>query len=307
MGTKGTTYLGVDGGGTRCRARIEDEHGHLLGEAGSGPATTRVGVEKAWRSIMEASEAAAAKAGLAPRDFARMHAAIGLAGLGRRGAQAALQKIAHPFASIVFISDGMAACLGAHSGADGAIVVAGTGSVGVGLLGGREIRIAGYGFPVSDEGSGADMGLQVVRLALRAADRRAELTPLLAEVLAAFDGDPYQAVAWSEEARAADYAAFAPIVMRHANFGDPVGRRIVERTADAIGDLLDLFLARGIDRLSLVGGLSEAITPWLTPDLRDRLKRPDADAASGALLVARGRFALPRRDVDHEQAAKFRV
>lgn len=307
MGTKGTTYLGVDGGGTRCRARIEDEHGRLLGEAGSGPATTRIGVEKAWRSILEASEAAAAKAGLSAGDFARMHAAIGLAGLGRRGAQAALQKIAHPFASIVFISDGMAACLGAHSGADGAIVVAGTGSVGVGLLGGREIRIAGYGFPVSDEGSGADMGLQVVRLALRAADRRAELTPLLAEVLAAFDGDPYQAVAWSEEARAADYAAFAPIVMRHANFGDPIGRRIVERTADAIGDLLDLFLARGIDRLSLVGGLSEAITPWLTPDLRDRLKRPDADAAAGALLVARGRLALPRRDVDHEQAATFRV
>lgn len=307
MGTKGTTYLGVDGGGTRCRARIEDEHGRLLGEAGSGPATTRIGVEKAWRSILEASEAAAAKAGLSAGDFARMHAAIGLAGLGRRGAQAALQKIAHPFASIVFISDGMAACLGAHSGADGAIVVAGTGSVGVGLLGGREIRIAGYGFPVSDEGSGADMGLQVVRLALRAADRRGELTPLLSEVLAAFDGDPYQAVAWSEEARATDYAAFAPIVMRHANFGDPIGRRIVERTADAIGDLLDLFLARGIDRLSLVGGLSEAITPWLTPDLRDRLKRPDADAAAGALLVARGRLALPRRDVDHEQATTFRV
>jgi glucosamine kinase len=307
MGTKGTTYLGVDGGGTRCRARIEDGHGRLLGEAGSGPATTRNGVEKAWRSIMEASEAAAAKAGLSAGDFARMHAAIGLAGLGRRGAQAALQKIAHPFASTVFVSDGMAACLGAHSGADGAIVVAGTGSVGVGLLGGREIRIAGYGFPVSDEGSGADMGLQVVRLALRAADRRAELTPLLSEVLAAFDDDPYQAVAWSEEARAADYAAFAPIVMRHANFGDPVGRRIVERTADAIGDLLDLFLARGIDRLSLVGGLSEAITPWLTPDLRDRLKRPDADAAGGALLVARGRLVLPRRDIDHEQAAKFHV
>ena len=184
-----------------------------------------------------------------------MHAGIGLAGLGRRGAEAALNKIAHPFASVIFISDGLAACLGAHSGADGAIVVAGTGSVGVGLIGGREIRLAGYGFPVSDEGSGADIGLQVVRLALRAADRRGELTPLLSEVLGAFDHDPYQAVAWSEEARATDYAAFAPIVMRHANQGDPVGRRIVERAADAIGDLLDLFLARGIDRLSLVGGL----------------------------------------------------
>jgi glucosamine kinase len=308
MGTNGTTYyLGIDGGGTRCRARIEDKNGRLLGEASSGPATTRIGVEKAWRSIMEATEAAAAKAGLAPADFARMHAAIGLAGLGRRGAEAALNKITHPFASGIFISDGMAACLGAHSGADGAIVVAGTGSVGVGLIGGREIRLAGYGFPVSDEGSGADIGLQVVRLALRAADRRGELTPLLSEVLDAFDHDPYQAVAWSEEARATDYAAFAPIVIRHANQGDPIGRRIVERAADAIGDLLDLFLARGIERLSLVGGLADAITPWLTPDLRDRLKRPDAEAAAGALLVARGRLAVPRREIGDEQAARFRV
>jgi glucosamine kinase len=307
MGTKDIRYLGIDGGGTRCRARIEDESGRLLGEASSGPATTRVGLDKAWRSIMEATEAAAARAGLTREDFGRMHAGIGLAGLGRRGAEAALKDLAHPFASVVFISDGLAACLGAHGGADGAIVVAGTGSVGVGLIEGREIRVAGYGFPVSDEGSGADIGLQAVRLALRAADGRAELTPLLSEVLDAFDQDPYQAVAWSEEARATDYAALAPIVVRHANQGDAIGRRIVERAADAIGDLLDLFLARGLNRVSLVGGLADAITPWLTPDLRARLKRPDADAAAGALLVARGRFALPKRAIGHNQASRFRV
>lgn len=307
MGTKGTTYLGIDGGGTRCRARIEDESGTALGEGSAGPATTRIGVDKAWRSIMEATEAAAKQAGLNREDFAQMHAGIGLAGTGRRGVKAALSEIAHPFASVNFISDGLAACLGAHSGADGAIVVTGTGSVGVGLVNGREIRLAGYGFPVSDEGSGADIGLQVVRLALRAADRRGELTPLLSEVLGAFDHDPYQAVAWSEEARATDYAAFAPIVMRHANQGDPVGRRIVERAADAIGDLLDLFLARGSERLSLVGGLADAIMPWLTPDLRVRLRRPDGDAPAGALLVARGRFEVPRMETEHEPASKLRV
>lgn len=307
MGTKGTTYLGIDGGGTRCRARIADENGTALGEANAGPATTRVGVDNAWRSIMETTEAAAKQAGLSREDFAQMHAGIGLAGIGRRGAKTALSEIVHPFASLNFISDGLAACLGAHSGADGAIVVAGTGSVGVALVDGREIRLAGYGFPVSDEGSGADIGLQVVRRALRAADRRGELTPLLSEVLGAFDHDPYQAVAWSEEARATDYAAFAPIVIRHANQGDPVGRRIVERAADAIGDLLDLFLARGTERLSLVGGLADAIMPWLTPDLRVRLKRPDGDAAAGALLVARGRLELPRMEATHEPASKFRV
>ena len=89
-----------------------------------------------------------------------------------------------------------------------------------------------------------------------------------------------------------------------------VNHEFLKRAADAIGDLLDLFLARGIDRLSLVGGLSDAITPWLTPDLRARLKRPDADAVAGALLVARGRV-LPKSEAkteaDNEPAPKFRV
>src|SRR3954453_18878707 len=120
MGTKGTTYLGIDGGGTRCRARIEDESGRVLGEASSGPASTRIGIEKVWRAIFEATEAAAVRAGLAREDFTRMRAAIGLAGLGRRGAEAALSKSAHPFASIILISDGVAACLGPHRGREGA-------------------------------------------------------------------------------------------------------------------------------------------------------------------------------------------
>ena len=294
MVTGGALYIGVDGGGTRCRARLEDERGAALGEGGSGPATTRIGIDKAWRSIMRACTAAAEQAGLQPKDFARMHAGIGLAGFGRRGAEAALMEIAHPFASVRFISDGLAACLGAHGGADGAIVIVGTGSIGVGLIGGRELRYGGYGFPISDQGSGADIGLQAIRLALLAADGRGETSPLLEEVLGAFDQDAYQVVAWSEQASATDYAAFAPMVLRHAMAGDPIGRRIVERAADAIGDLLDLFLRQGIDQLSLVGGLSDAMIAWLTPDLRDRLKSPGGNAVSGALLVARRRFDVAR-------------
>jgi glucosamine kinase len=292
MAKQGAIYLGVDGGGSRCRARLEAEHGALLGEGNSGPATTRLGTDKAWRSIMHACAAAAEQAGLAHEEFSRIHAGIGIAGLGRRGAEAALKEIVHPFASVRFISDGLAACLGAHSGADGAIVVAGTGSIGVGLIGGHELRFGGYGFPISDEGSGADIGLQAIRLALRAADGRAETSPLLEEVLGAFDQNAYQAVAWSEQATATDFAAFAPMVLRHAMRGDPIGRRIFENAADAIGDLLDLFFHRGIGRLSLVGGLSEAISNWLTPDLRARLKPPDGDALAGALLVARRRFGV---------------
>ncbi|MGJ4943509.1 BadF/BadG/BcrA/BcrD ATPase family protein [Bradyrhizobium sp. HKCCYLS1011] len=128
-------------------------------------------------------------------------ARIGLAGLRRRGAEAAFNQVSHPFGSVAFISDGLAACLGADGGPDGAIVVAGTGSVSVGLIDGRDIRVTGNGFTVSDERSGADIGLQVVGLAVRTEGRRGELTSLLSEALGAFDHDPYQAVAWSEEAR----------------------------------------------------------------------------------------------------------
>jgi glucosamine kinase len=307
MVTQGPLYLGVDGGGSRCRARIEDQHGTLVGEGGSGPATTRLGIDETWHSIMRACSAAAEQVGLASEDLARVHAGIGLAGLAREGAEAALKEIAHPFASVRFISDGLAACLGAHGGADGAIVVAGTGSIGVGLLGGHELRFGGYGFPISDEGSGADIGLQAIRLALRAADQRAETSPLLKEVLGAFHHDPRQVVAWSEQATATDYAAFAPIVLRHATQGDPTGRRIAERAAEAIGDLIDVFLRLGIDRLSLVGGLSEAIAAWLTPDLRGRLTPPRGDAVAGALLVAKRRVVMADGTAKSEPAPRFRV
>ncbi|MBV9532881.1 MAG: N-acetylglucosamine kinase [Bradyrhizobium sp.] len=307
MATTGALYLGVDGGGSCCRARIEDEHGAVLGEGGSGPATTRLGIDTAWRSIMQACAAAAGQAGLAREEFARMHGSVGVAGFARLGAQAALAEMTHPLASVCFISDGLAAHLGAHGGADGAIVVTGTGSVGVGLIGGRELHIGGYGFPISDEGSGADIGLQAMRLALRAADQRGESSPLLEEVLGAFAHDPPQAVAWSERATATDYATLAPMVLRHAVGSDPIGRCIVERAADAIGDMLDVFLRQGPDRLSLVGGLSQAIAPWLTLDLRDPLKPPDGNALAGALLVARRRFAVDEAAGGYQPRRNTRV
>jgi hypothetical protein len=61
------------------------------------------------------------------------------------------------------------------------------GSIGVGLVGGRELRFGRYGFPISDEGRSADIGLQAIRRVLHAADQRGETSPLLDEVLVAFD------------------------------------------------------------------------------------------------------------------------
>ena len=280
-------FLGIDGGGTGCRARIEDASGTVLGQGLSGPATTRLGIDEAWASVAKAFGAAVEEAGLSPSEIARIHAGVGLAGIGRKGALEALRAIKHPFASIDFVSDGEGACLGAHSGRDGAIVIAGTGSIGLGFVEGRHLRVGGYGFPISDEGRGADLGLKSVQLALRAHDGRHEKTALLAEIMQRFQNDPMEAVAWMDRASATDYAALAPMVMRHADQGDAAGRRIVQSAAEHIDTLIRTLFDKGAPRVSLLGGLSSPLEPWLAPDVRRRLKPIDGDAVSGAIILAK--------------------
>lgn len=291
--TGSTIYLGVDGGGTGCRARFETEAGQVLGQGYSGPATTRIGIEAAWASLALAYAAAAREAGLGVGDLAAVHAGIGLAGIGRKGALAALQALPHPFARLAFDSDAMAACLGAHSGQDGAIVIAGTGSVGLGRVAGRDLRVGGYGFPISDEGSGADLGLNAVRMALRAHDGRQPGTALLHEVMQRFGGDPAEAVQWMDRAGATDYAALAPMVMRHADQGDAVARQIVQTAAVQIDALVRRLFDLGAPRVSLLGGLASPMEPWLSPDVRRRLKPADGDAVTGAIILAGRPTASP--------------
>ena len=284
-------FLGVDGGGTGCRARIEDEAGTVIGQGLSGPATTRLGIDEAWASVSRAFGAAIEEAGFGSADIARIRAGIGLAGIGRKGALEALMAIAHPFASIDFVSDGVGACLGAHSGQDGAIVIAGTGSIGLGFVDGRDLRVGGYGFPISDEGSGAALGLKVVQLALRAHDGRHERTALLSEVMQRFKDDPMEAVAWMDRATATDYAALAPMVIRHADQGDAAGRRIVQNATEQVDTIVRVLFDKGAPRVTLLGGLSSPLEPWLSPDVRRRLKPADGDAVSGAIILAKKSLA----------------
>src|SRR5207249_3775208 len=99
-------------------------------------------------------------AGLTSGEMASIHAGLGIAGLNRRGMISGLQQHQFPFQSIAIASDAAIANLGAHAGADGAVVIVGTGSVGFGRVGDQVFSIGGYGFPVSNEGSGAELGLR---------------------------------------------------------------------------------------------------------------------------------------------------
>jgi glucosamine kinase len=280
-------FVGVDGGGTGCRARIEDAKGNLLGSGIAGPAALRIGVDRALTEVEKACSAATEDAGLKADVLSSMHAAVGLAGVGRKGALEELLLRPHPFRSVIYAHDATIACIGAHGARDGGIVIIGTGSVGFAVVDGREARIGGYGFPISDEGSGADLGLHAIRMALRAYDERAVGTSLTRDVMLRFHNDPFEAVAWMDHANATDYATFAPLVMRHADSGDPVARGIIREAAEQIDELVRRLCEFGAPRVALLGGLATSMQPWLAPDVQRRLVPVEGDAVDGALHLAR--------------------
>lgn len=279
-------YLGIDAGGSHCRSRLADEHGRVLGEAEGGPANTRVGIELLHARLSEVAGEAIAKAGLDGDAAGAIRAGMGIAGISRTGVREKLEALPFPFAAITFATDAAIANLGAHGGADGATLIIGTGSVAEVRAGGRSFTIGGYGFPISDEGSGAALGLSAMRHALRALDGRTEPTALSRAVTADFAHDTAQAVAWMDSATPRDYAAFAPLVMDYAENNDAIARSIVEDAASHIERFIETIFARGAERCALAGGLSARIRPWLRARTVQQLTEPLSDPLDGALLLA---------------------
>ncbi|MEE3627524.1 BadF/BadG/BcrA/BcrD ATPase family protein [Nitrospirillum sp. BR 11752] len=294
-------YLGVDGGGTKCRARLRAADGTLLGEGLGGPANIRLGLDRAWSSILEATHAALAQAGLDASIFPRLHVGLGLAGIVTPTDSIRTRAAGPAFACLAAETDAHAACLGAFSGRDGAILIAGTGSAGYALIGGRGHAVGGWGFEVSDEGSGASIGREAIRLALRAHDNLAPETGLTRQIRDRLGGTPAAVVGWVNDAGPADYGRLAPDVLAHAAKGDAVACSIISGAAKELETYIRHLHALGAPNLCLMGGLSAPLTPWLSPWARSLLVEPEGDALEGALLMARQ--AAPR-DITQRPIAK---
>ncbi len=284
-------YLGIDAGGTHTRARLVTAGGEVVGTGEAGPANTRIGLPEALGAVEDAWLQALNQAGLHASDLQSVRAGLGIAGLNRRGVLPSLQEHDFPFRSIAFASDAAIANLGAHGGADGAIVIVGTGSIGFARVGEEVYTIGGYGFPISDEGSGADLGLTAIRRSLWARDGRTPHSAMTREVLDHFHGSAGEIVDWAGRANPTDYAAFAPMVMDHASAGDPIAEEIVQLGAHRLDRLIRVLLERGAPSCCLMGGVAARMRDWLAASIRERLSEPLGDALDGAILLARTRAA----------------
>jgi len=290
LAASGQVYLGIDGGATRCRARLRDSAGAMLAQAVGPAANIYLDYAGALVVVNATILDALHQAGL-DRHATRIVLGLGLAGLST-GADAA--RIVADLGALDGVvaaraaNDAVTACLGAHAGADGGIVIAGTGSAGIARVGGREIVIGGRGFLLGDDGSAARIGADAVRAALRACDDLGPATPLTKTLMWQFADDPHVALEWALTAKPSDYGGFAPSVLEAAAAGDAVGRAIVDAAAAALAALARAVEALGAERVALVGGLAEGIRPHLPASLNAALLRPQFDATDGAILLAGG-------------------
>jgi glucosamine kinase len=287
MAGSGSLFLGVDGGGSGCRVRLVDETGQELGSGIGGATNIRLGLEPAWASILGALDQALTTAGLDSAALPRIHAGLGLAGITGPADIERVREAGPGFASITLSTDAHIACLGACDGQDGAIVIIGTGSVGYAIIRGAPHSIGGWGFEVSDQGSGADIGREAVRAALLAYDGLGPASDFTAGVMKRLGGHPRQAVAWANTARPRDYAEFARDTLGAARLGDPIAAAILERAVGHAALFIRRLRALGAARICLMGGLGPALEAWLPPWAQAVLAKPQGDAVAGAILMAR--------------------
>jgi glucosamine kinase len=279
-------FLGIDGGGTSCRAALADRHGTICGRGKSGASNILTDPDNALKHIAEASRLAFVEAGLEP-DLSSVCAILGLAG-NNVGDAVSYVKARLPFAEADIVSDGLIALQGAIGDEDGAIGIVGTGTVFIARHEGRLHSVAGWGFHVSDLGSGARLGQLALQECLLAYDGIRPMTDLSRAILAEFGGNPENVVDFARLAKPGDLGRYTPKVFEFADEGDAAAIAILKTGAAGIDEALDAVnaLTQSRGRLCLLGGLAPLYPPYLAERHRARLSQPIADALTGAVALA---------------------
>lgn len=183
---------------------------------------------------------------------------------------------------VLVTSDMVTAHNGALGGADGVVVVAGTGAVCLGVAAGQHARGDGFGFLLGDEGSGFAVGRAGLRAALRAVEGRGPHTMLVEAMRTCYADVPdFPHGLYRRPSPVEDVAAFAPEVARAADAGDAVARSIwahaVERLVAAVVSV--------VERCPALAGAQEVPVSYAGGlfAVADHLRRPFAEQLAGAL------------------------
>lgn len=288
-------HLGVDAGATRCRARLRALDGAALAQVEGPAANAYVNFARAVEVVQGIVAQTLVRAGLAQTDTNFVKLGLGVAGVGGIDEAQRFAACFTGFAGVQVVNDAVAACIGAHGGADGGLLVVGTGSAGVARVAGRHTIVGGRGFHLGDDGSAARLGLEAARAAMRAADGLGPESDLTKQISGRFKYDALAMVHWAAKAAPRDYGELAPLVIEAAAAGDAVAQALTSAAAAAVAMLAERVEALGAWRLAMVGGLGEAIRPFLAKPLSARLNPPLFDPTDGAIALVGGVLPRPAR------------
>jgi glucosamine kinase len=281
-------FLGIDGGGSKCKARLEDAEGNLLAETVAGPANPVRDYALAIASINEACQSVYKLAGLPLGAMANTSLGMGLAGINLPHCRQAMLAWSHPFAELNLSTDLHIACLGAHGSQNGAIVIVGTGSSAMVTKDNKSFEYGGHGFLLGDKGSGAWFGAQAVRWVLESFDGLTT-TSHFTHALCQF-AHCYSATELAEKylsASPAQFAQFAPLIFDFAEQQDEVALALVREGASYLSALSRQLLHHQPSRLAFIGGLAERVKPWLDADIQQQVSRALQPPECGAVLLAK--------------------
>lgn len=284
-------FIGLDGGGTGCRAQAELQDGRRTDVLTGGAANIATEPQGALQEIDSLLTRVLAQAqallpqGALPETFI----VLGLAGAVETRADATL-RTAVPHAGFRVCGDIEIALNGALEGDDGIVLAVGTGSVVASQFNGDVRRLGGYGLALGDEGSGAWLGREALRASLQARDGLAADGPLVQEVWRRFS-TLSAIIGFAARAHPADYATLAPLVISHDRAQCPVAGRILDQgCAYLVRAIRALQPPRGgglpvVPMGSLGAPLLHRILGHGASGLRERA--PRGNALDGALSLAR--------------------
>ncbi len=266
--------LGIDGGQTSTTAALVTETGELVG-VGKGGNLVHLNaaggearfVQSVGEAVAAARAAASSSVGAAPGPLAA--AALGLTGVeaGTREDETVRRLLPEVCRAehVLVENDAAIALQGAHLGGPGVIVIAGTGSICMGLdAGGRTAVAGGWGWLVGDEGSANVIGRLAVTAAFHSFDGTGPATALESALAAHFELDSLRdlkRLVYAADFGARGFAALAPLVQATAAQGDAVSARLLDEAGAALAKLAATVAARlefdGAPAVAPVGGTFE--------------------------------------------------
>ena len=238
-------FLGIDGGGTKTRCVLGDEDSQLGAGSSSSSKVQRVGKACARDALSAAVHEACVQAGVSPRQIVRTCA--GITGSARPEIAGVMRDLVISIVGgqVEIVGDVDIAFEDSFGTEPGVIVIAGTGSIAYGRNAkGETARVGGWGYPVSDEGSGQWIGAEAVRATLRSQDA-GQTTELLQELIEKIGATDFQNFIVRLNANpAVDFATLFPVVLSASEKGNAVATEILRRAGGELAGMAGIVIER---------------------------------------------------------------